>query len=242
MSICEALKSAPPSSLAPAGLLKLGVTINLRLRQRLALGRDPEHVYIVLNGVLLLESMPQPSSRQVVDIFYPGDVVHGAHIPNVPGVNLVAACLGEVVRIGLPRLKGALESDREARQWFETAFANQYPRRLLHLATIGSLTSEERVVSMLIEFAYRVGERGYENARTFDMPLSRTDMADYLSLNADTLSRIMSRLRQAGMLGVAGRGRGYAPNFSALCAMSPLADTIKQLHRIDGPLPMSLRN
>ncbi len=237
MMICEALKTAPSNSQTPAGLLRLGVTINLRPRQRLALGRDPEHVYIVLNGVLLLESMPQPSTRQIIDIFYPGDIVHGVLVPNVPGVNLVAANLAEVVRIGLPRMEGALENDREARHWIDRALANQYPRRLLHLATIGSLTSEERVVSMLIEFAYRVGERGYENARTFDMPLSRTDMADYLSLNADTLSRIMSRLRQSGMLGIAGRGRGYAPNFSALCEMSPLADTIRLLHRTSEAVP-----
>lgn len=230
MTICNAIKTAPAKPLAPAGLTKLGVTINLRPRQRLALGRDAEHVYIVNSGVLLLECLPQPSARQIIDIYYPGDVVRGTLIPNVAGANLVSASQGEVVRIGLSRLEGAMENDREARVWIDCALANQYPRRLLHLATIGTLTGEERVVSMLIELAYRVGERGYEGARTFDLPLSRTDMADYLSLNADTLSRIMSRLRQAGMLGLAGRGRGYAPNFAALCAMSPLADTIKSLH------------
>lgn len=230
MAICEALKTAPTKVLPPAGLAQVGVTINLRPRQRLALGREAEHIYIVIGGVLLLESLPQPSTRQIIDVFYPGDVVRTALIPNVSGVNLLSANQAEVVRIGLARLENALESDRDSRQWIDCALARQYPRRLLHLATIGTLTGEERVVSMLIELGYRVGERGYEGARTFDLPLSRTDMADYLSLNADTLSRIMSRLRQSGMLGLAGRGRGYAPNFAALCAMSPLADAIKSLH------------
>lgn len=230
MAICEALKTAPGKALPPAGLAQLGVTINLRPRQRLALGRDAEHIYIVISGVLLLESLPQPSARQIIDIYYPGDVARGVLIPNVSGINFVSASQGEVVRIGLPRLESALESDREARHWINCALARQYPRRLLHLAMIGTLTGEERVVSMLIELAYRVGERGYEDARTFDLPLSRTDMADYLSLNADTLSRIMSRLRQSGVLGLAGRGRSYAPNFAALCQMSPLAETIKSLH------------
>lgn len=230
MTICEALKTAPARPLPPEGLMKLGVMINLRPRQRLALGRDAEHIYIVLSGVLLLESLPQPSARQIIDIYYPGDVVRGALLPKVSGVNLVSASQGEVARIGMSRLEGLLDNDREARHWIDCALANQYPRRLLHLATIGTLSGEERVVSMLIELAYRVGERGYEGARTFDLPLSRTDMADYMSLNADTLSRIMSRLRQSGMLGQAGRGRGYAPNFAALCEMSPLADTITKLH------------
>ncbi len=235
MTICETLKAAPVQSLPPAELVKLGVTINLRPRQRLSLGPDSEHVYIVREGVLLLESLPQPSTRQIIDIYYPGDVVRGMHIPKVSGVNLVAARQGEVVRIGVGRLESAVADDRELRRWIDCALANQYPRRLLHLATIGSLSGEERVVSMLIELAWRVGERGYEGARTFDLPLSRTDMADYMSLNADTLSRIMSRLRQSGMLGLASRGRGYAPNFAALCAMSPLADAIKSLHDMAEP-------
>lgn len=235
MTICEALKTAPTVQTPPAGLIKLGVTINLRPRQRLAIGRDSEHVYIVLNGVLLLESLPQPSSRQIIDVYYSGDVVRGGLIPNVAGINLIAACQGEVVRIGVPRLENAMENDRELRQWVDCALANQYPRRLLHLATIGTLSGEERVISLLVELAYRVGERGYEGARTFDLPLSRTDMADYLSLNADTLSRIMSRLRQSGMLGMAGRGRGYAPNFAALCELTPLAETIKSLHALTEP-------
>ncbi|HRY06507.1 MAG TPA: Crp/Fnr family transcriptional regulator [Hyphomicrobiaceae bacterium] len=230
MMICEAFKTASSSFQPPEGLIKPGVTINLRPRQRLALTPDAEHVYIVLKGVLLLESLPQPTTRQIIDIYYPGDVVQGALIPDVSGVNLVAARQGEVMRITLARLEGILEIDREARRWIDCALANQYSRRLLHLATIGTLSGEERVVSMLIELAYRVGTRSYEGARTFDLPLSRTDMADYLSLNADTLSRIMSRLRHSGVLGLVGRGRAYAPDFSALCQMSPVAGTINSLH------------
>lgn len=214
----------------PASLLKQGVTISVRPRQRLALGKDAEHIYIVISGVLLLESMPHASARQILELYYPGDAVRARLIPNVTGINLVAASQGEVVRIGLSRLEKTPETDLHARHWLDCALANQYPRRLLHLATIGTLTGEERVVSMLIEIACRVGERGYEGARTFDMPLSRSDMADYLSLNADTLSRIMSRLRQSGLLGGTGRGRGYTSDFAALCALSPLADTIRALH------------
>lgn len=237
MTLCEALKMAPESPTPPAQLLKQGVTINLRPRQRLAISRDAEHIYVVTRGVLVLESLPQPTSRQILDIYYAGDVVRGGFIPDVSGVNLIAACQGEVVRIGLSRLEQTFNADPLVRNWLDCAVTNQYPRRLLHLATVGTLTGEERVVSLLIEFAYRIGERGYEGARTFDMPLSRTDMADYLSLNADTLSRIMSRLRQSGVLGLAGRGRGYAPNFAALCQLSPLAETIKSLHEVRQPEP-----
>ncbi len=230
MTICEAIKFGQPITRPPPGLQKHGVAISLRPRQRVALGREGEHVYVVNSGVLLLESLPQPSSRQVLDIYYAGDIVRSRLIPEVAGINLISASQAEVTRIGISRLESALEGDEVARHWFDCTVANQYPRRLIHVATIGTMTGEERVVSLLVELALRVGEQGYEGARTFDLPLSRTDMADYLALNADTLSRIMSRLRQSGVLGLAGRGRAYAPNFAELMKLTPLADTIVALH------------
>ena len=230
MTICEASKATPVANLPPPAFLSTGVVINLRARQRLALGAQCEHVYIVLSGVLLLESSPHASSRQILELYYSGDIVRARVIPDLPGASLIASGQAEVVRINVSRLETTLETDPDARHWFDCAMASQYPRRLLHLATVGTLSGEERVVSLLVELACRVGDAGYKSARTFDMPLSRTDMADYLSLNADTLSRIMSRLRQSGVLGMAGRGRGYAPNFAELCRLTPVADTIRALH------------
>ena len=230
MTLCEAMTSEPETQHLPASLVKLGVAINLRPRQRLAIGHDSSYVYAVRSGVLMLEGLPQPSSRQILDLYYRGDIVRPAIVPALPGINLLSATQAEVLRISNARLDSLTDSDIETRRWCDCAMALQYPRRLLQVATIGTLTGEERVASMLVEFALRMSEGGRQDARTFELPLTRTDMADYLSLNADTLSRVMSRLRQNGVLGTAGRGRAFVPSFAALCALTPLADTIKSVH------------
>lgn len=230
MTLCEAMTTEPDTQQLPVSLVKLGVTINLRPRQRLAIGHDSSYVYAVRSGVLMLEGLPQPSSRQILDLYYRGDIVRPAIVPAVPGVNLLSATQAEVLRIANARLDSLTDTDAETRRWCDCALARQYPRRLLHLATIGTLTGEERVASMLVEFALRMSEGGRQEGRTFELPLTRTDMADYLSLNADTLSRVMSRLRQSGVLGTAGRGRAFVPSFAGLCALTPLADTIKSVH------------
>lgn len=229
MTICETIKPTPASEPPPGALLKAGVGISLRPRQRLQFGHDSEHIYIVRSGVLMLETLPHSNARQIIDLYYAGDVVRPGMAPAISGASLLAATQAEVLRVGLGRLDAVMSADHESQDWIDCALARQYPRRLTHLVTIGSLNGDERVATLLIEMALRVGEPGFEDARTFDLPLSRTDMADYLSLNADTLSRIMSRLRQAGVLGFAGRGRAYAPSFSALCKLSPLADAIVAL-------------
>lgn len=232
MTLCEAITPDSATHQLPVSMVKLGVTIHLRPRQRLALGHDSGYVYVVRSGVLMLEGLPQPSSRQVLDLYYKGDVVRSGIVPAVPGVNLMSATQADVLRIANARLDALTDADPEVRRWCDCAMARQYPRRLLQVATIGTLTGEERVASMLLEFALRVGDGGNQESRTFDLPLTRTDMADYLSLNADTLSRVMSRLRQSGVLGTAGRGRAFVPSFTALCALTPLADTIRSVHDV----------
>jgi CRP/FNR family transcriptional regulator len=62
------------------------------------------------------------------------------------------------------------------------------------------------------------------------MPLSRTDMADYLGLNADTLSRTMSRLRASGLISHPERHRAVVRDFAALAALSPAAPSLMALH------------
>ena len=56
--------------------------------------------------------------------------------------------------------------------------------------------------------------------------LLATDVADYLALNADTLSRIMSSLRQRGLLVQSSRGRILVPVWEGLRALTPIAGAI----------------
>mgnify|MGYP001158023305 CR=1 FL=1 len=219
-----------PKTGIPHEILAAGVAIGLRPRQRLAFSREDDLVYVVTAGVLEVDAAPRPNSRQIVDLYYRGDLVRSRYASNLPGMNLIAASRAEVLRLSGRKLDALMATHAEVAHWVDNNLARQVPRRQLHLATVGSLSGEERVASFLVELALRIGESGYENSRTFDMPLSRTDMAHYLALNADTLSRIMSRLRHSGVLGTATRGRAFTPSLQALTALTPLADTIMSLH------------
>ncbi|PPD29068.1 MAG: hypothetical protein CTY20_07515 [Hyphomicrobium sp.] len=56
----------------------------------------------------------------------------------------------------------------------------------------------------------------------FDPPLSRDDIADYLALDPDTLSRLFSRLKAKRMIATS-QGRATAADWEALCRLSPLS-------------------
>src|SRR4029078_12568710 len=87
------------------------------------------------------------------------------------------------------------------------ALAAQTRRLFLHLAAVARFSGEQRVATMLTELAFRARKPALGGGFALDMPLSRNDVGDYLGLSADTLSRIMSRLRAAGLLGHSERNR-----------------------------------
>jgi len=64
-----------------------------------------------------------------------------------------------------------------------------------HLLVLGRQNSVERVAAFLCEMSERQGE-----LRQVELPMSRTDIADYLGMTIETVSRVFSRLKQKGVI------------------------------------------
>nr|WP_237684143.1 helix-turn-helix domain-containing protein [Pseudaminobacter soli] len=64
-----------------------------------------------------------------------------------------------------------------------------------HLLVLGRQNAVERVAAFLMDMAERQG--GLE---VFDLPMSRSDIADYLGLTIETVSRVFSKLKQKGVI------------------------------------------
>lgn len=107
--------------------------------------------------------------------------------------------------------------------------ADLHARANLHIARLASLSSEARVAAFLLELALRTG-RVTNDTVTCDLPLSRCDIADYLSLNADTLSRIMTRLKTRGSVATIGRSRAIVKSIKRLCKEVPICRATVALH------------
>jgi CRP/FNR family transcriptional regulator, nitrogen fixation regulation protein len=68
-----------------------------------------------------------------------------------------------------------------------------------HMLLLGRKTSLERVAAFLIEMDRRLTAAG-----VMPLPMSRRDIADYLGLTLETVSRALSRLHQLGIIGFIG--------------------------------------
>ena len=60
---------------------------------------------------------------------------------------------------------------------------------------LGRQNAVERVAAFLADMSERQG-----GISTIELPMSRTDIGDYLGLTIETVSRVFSKLRQKGVI------------------------------------------
>ena len=68
-----------------------------------------------------------------------------------------------------------------------------------HMLLLGRKTSLERVAAFLLEM-----DKRFMAAGVMALPMSRRDIADYLGLTLETVSRALSRLHKLGTIGFVG--------------------------------------
>lgn len=225
--ISAAARSTNPESAASAAIP--GVLLPLRKQQRVLLTQKPnDHIFLVMTGVLMVEARLPERDRQVLEILYPGDAYHTQDAPGLLGAALIAATPAEVQRYRPEALEAIERNNPDFRRRLESAMTHRSARRTLHLASMSGANGEERLADFLVEIGLHLG-RQVQGSRSFDMPLSREEIADYLALNPDTLSRIFSRLKSSGLISVS-RGRATVPDWTALMRLSPLAAAQTELH------------
>jgi CRP-like cAMP-binding protein len=179
--------------------------------------------YLVRHGILALETATP--RRQIIGFWHPGDVLETGSLPALPGLAVSASAPAEMWRLRPQALDTILSNRPDLMRLLLRLSAIALKQLLVSNAMLGKLTSEERVASFLLTIAMRHGRFGRTRV-DIDMPLSRADMADHLGLNPDTLSRIMTGLRAAGIVQSQGRRRLVVRDWARLRERSPLADAL----------------
>ncbi|MCP2132527.1 UNVERIFIED_ORG: CRP/FNR family nitrogen fixation transcriptional regulator [Bradyrhizobium japonicum] len=96
-------------------------------------------------------------------------------------------------------LESVAESDAMVARNLLSMTTNNLQHAEDHMLLLGRKTSLERVAAFLLEMDKRLTAAG-----VIALPMSRRDIADYLGLTLETVSRALSRLHELGILGFIG--------------------------------------
>jgi len=221
-SACKALG-------VPCAIEGRSVSLRTRRGQTIALVGHGDTALIVRAGLLFLQVTLPGGSRQIVGMYFPGDLLHARFAPPQMEAALGVASTGEIWRLSQVALETLGNSEPEVRRYVDEAVVSRIARQAIHAVTLSQFNCEQRVATLLVELALRTGTNSPGGGFAFEMPFSRKDIADYLGLNPDTVSRIMSRFRASRLIAQAEQSRTVVRDLAALAARSPAASSLREI-------------
>lgn len=162
-------------------------------------GDDFTAIAAVRAGTVKTYVLDPSGQEQVLGFFLPGEVIglnaiHHARYPcNAVALDTVMLCRFSFPKMALlaTRLPG-LQA-----QLFRLLSQDIGKAALL----AGDYSSDQRMAAFLVSLSRRYAERGFSPSR-FHLTMARTDMANYLRLAPETVSRVLRRFQDEGLVQV----------------------------------------
>lgn len=161
-------------------------------------GDQRTHVYRVETGAVCVYKVLPDGRRHVVDFAFPGDLV---------GLGLLGEHAFNAQALVATRLKGltvgafnlALREDNRLALRLYEALSHELEAARAQLLMVSKRVSTERVASFLLTLSDRAAKRGADPT-LISLPMRRVDIADFLGLTIETVSRTFTKLKTSRVI------------------------------------------
>lgn len=151
----------------------------------------------VVSGVIKLMKVLEDGRQQVVGLKFANDFIGRVHATS-NALSAEAASAVELCQVPRAVLETMLENNRPLEQRLMKETLRELDEAREWMVTLGRKSAAERVASFLYLIALHVQPSlGHTAAEVeYDLPLTRSDMADFLGLSIETVSRQLTELRR----------------------------------------------
>lgn len=201
--LCAVRERSICADLGPRELAQIEKTMARRTvskgRALMEEGSANDSLFIVVQGGFRLTKHLEDGRRQVTGFLFPGDfmgvrataasaytaeALEDSHVCHFPHKYL------DAIAADCPGVKDRLIARGQT----------EYHKAQDHIVLLGKKTAEERVESFLHMMARSIGREAEGDATETPLPMSRQDIADYLGLRLETLSRTLAALKRKGAI------------------------------------------
>lgn len=216
---CEARHRGVCGALSPAQL----ITLNKQsTRKNVSPGtelvgesQEASSYSNIIAGVVKLTKMMADGRQQIVGLQFAPDFLgrpfradSGITADAATDVNVcsfpkavIDRMIKETPELEHKLLEQTLKELDEARDW---------------MLTLGRKTASEKVASFVYLIATHINPEAESDSASFDLPLTRSDIADFLGLTIETVSRQLTKLRKDGIIEIRNNRRVDVPDLAKL--------------------------
>ncbi len=217
----DAAWSLGPSRPSPVANDGQGRVLSFDARHMIIDEADPARCsYVVLEGSVMISKMLPDGRRQIIELLGPGDVfgmttnrVHESAAESLGPVRVAAYDAA------------ALRADQDLQLMFAERMKSQICALHDHAMLLGRKTARERVSTFLIRLIPGRGGGGCtgpvgKDACGVTVSLTRQEIADYLGITLETVSRAFSQLKREGVLSYSRHDAVTVTNVCRLCRLT----------------------
>ena len=190
--------------------------------ERLAMNAsDCRRFWTVLSGTAAICTGLPDGRRQIVGFEMAGDIICAMAFLNGSESWIEALCDCRICEVDFSGTGAALREDADLAALMFRQVHSRLQAATLHQVALGRLDGMERMYLFLSDMARRAGADSSGSVR-LTLPMSREDIADYLGLNSETVSRILSRIKKSRQVIFLSRNEFLIPDTGALERRVPI--------------------
>lgn len=161
-------------------------------------GDSPDVLWIILSGSAYLAGIKENGKRGIVDFFLAGDVTGRYMFPvTVRNSYFYFASSGQcrTACIGCDKLMQLREKgDKTAEKLIRAAMLRAPERACTHTYILQQRATEDKLTAFFEYMSVRSG------SDSFELPMSYTNLADYLAVDRSAMMRRLKRLKDGGAI------------------------------------------
>jgi len=195
-SYLSPLPAPSTAATVAAGLDRVGTMTAIGRGRTLIVEGDPaEHVFKVVEGALRAVRLLPDGRRYITEFFLPGDYI-GLAEGGVYSQSIEAVSEAKLAKYARRRFDAFLDADPRAGKHFFGLVCGELSAAQERLLLLGRKSAVERIATFLLATA----DRKSADASHVELLMSRSDIADYLGLTNETVSRVLTQLRTDGVI------------------------------------------
>ena len=172
-----------------------------------------EYLYKLISGTVRTSKILNDGRRQIGEFYLPGDLF-GHEVGSEHSFSAEAITNVKVIVIKRSAVEALAARDNDVARQLWAMTGRELQRMQEHILLLIK-SAQERVAGFLLEMAERI-----KSTNEVELPMSRRDIADYLGLTIETVSRTLTMLENSAAISLPSSRRVVLRNRAALRRLS----------------------